>query len=207
MNRAMPFGRVAGGCRLLFAVALGVAGSACSSAPPAQSASAPTVVVTELTRYLPLENDTVLSYETYIEETNERGLAVFEIKRPRPELAELSLAGQVRKRYYFEPGGVRSSHGGYLLKSPLALNSEWTGDDGRVTVTSVNQSVDVPAGKFSGCLKTVEQAQLGSATRKTSTVFCPGVGITLLEIEAEQEGTSVLQRLSLKAFGPRFKGL
>jgi len=158
-----------------------------------------------LTRYLPLENDTVFSYATYIEETNERGLAVFEIKRPRPELAELSLAGQVRKRYYFEPGGVRSAQGGYLLKLPLQQNAEWPGDDGIVKVTSVNLSVDVPAGKFSGCIQTVEDARLGAATRKTTTVFCPGIGITVLEINAEQEGTSVLQRLSLKAFGPRFK--
>ena len=176
------------------------------AAPQAAPASAPqTAVINEVTRYLPLENETVFSYETYIEDTNERGIAVFEIKRPRPELAELSLAGQVRKRYYFEPAGVRSSHGGYLLKSPLSLNSEWTGDDGKVRVTNVNLSVDTPAGKFSGCLQTVEDAQLGAATRKTTTVFCPGVGITVLEIEAAQDSTSVLQRLTLKAFGPRFK--
>ena len=185
-------------------VAVIVAG--CGAAPPAAPSTPQLGMIGELTRYLPLENDTVFSYETYIEDTNERGIAVFEIKRPRPELAELSLAGQVRKRYYFEPGAVRSSHGGYLLKLPLSMNSEWAGDDGKVRVTSVNQSVDVPAGKFSGCLQTVEQAQLGPATRKTTTVFCPGVGITVLEIEAEQEGTSVLQRLTLKAFGPRFKG-
>jgi len=54
-------------------------------------------------------------------------------------------------------------------------------------------------------LQTVEDARLGAATRKTTTVFCPGVGITVLEINAEQEGTSVLQRLDLKAFGPRFQ--
>lgn len=163
--------------------------------------------LTEVGRYLPLENNTVFSYETYIEDTNEHGLAVFEIARPRPELAELSIAGQVRKRYYFEPGGVRSGQGGYLLKSPLSLNSQWTGDDGQVKVTSVDQSVDVPAGKFSGCIQTVEQAKLPGATRTTTTVFCPGVGITVLQIEAEQEGTSVLQRLSLKSFGPRFTGI
>ncbi|HEY0462834.1 MAG TPA: hypothetical protein VGC79_01435 [Polyangiaceae bacterium] len=180
-------------------------GTGCAGAPSAPPSAPGAPDVGELTRYLPLENDTVLSYETYIEDTNERGIAVFEIKRPRPELAELSLAGQVRKRYYFEPGGVRSSHGGYLLKSPLELNAEWNGDDGRVKVTSVNQSVDAPAGKFSGCLQTVEEAKLGAATRKTTTVFCPGVGITVLEIEAEQEGMSVLQRLTLKAFGPRYK--
>jgi hypothetical protein len=177
----------------------------CAAAPAAPASPPPPAAVSELTRYVPFENDTVFSYETYIEDSNERGIAVFEIKRPRPELAELSLAGQVRKRYYFEPAGVRSSQGGYLLKSPLALNAEWTGDDGQVKVTSVNSNVDVPAGKFTGCLQTVEDAKLGAATRKTTTVFCPGVGITVLEIAAEQEGMSVLQRLSLKAFGPRFK--
>ena len=177
-------------------------GPSASVAPAAATAR----VVTELSRYLPLENNTVFSYQTYIEDTNERGIVVFEIKRPRPELAELSIAGRVRKRYYFEAGGVRSGQGGYLLKSPLTLNSEWQGDDGKVRVTSIDQSVDVPAGKFSGCLQTVEEAQLPGATRKTTTVFCPGVGITSLEIAAEQEGTSVLQRLTLKSFGPRFAG-
>jgi hypothetical protein len=179
----------------------------CAATEVAKPSAPQAAAVTELTRYLPLENDTVFSYETYIEDTNERGIAVFEIKRPRPELAELSIAGQVRKRYYFEPAGVRSSHGGYLLKSPLSLNAEWTGDDGKVKVASINHSVDAPAGKFSGCLRTVEEAQLGAATRKTTTVFCPGVGITVLEIEAQQGGTNVLQRLTLKSFGPRFKGL
>lgn len=197
MKRALRWGS------LLFALL----SAGCAAAQPVSPRAPQAAAVTEWTRYLPLENDTVFSYETYIEDTNERGIAVFEIKRPRPELAELSIAGQVRKRYYFEPAGVRSSHGGYLLKSPLSLNSEWTGDDGKVKVTGVNQSVDSPAGKFSGCLQTVEEAKLGAtATRKTTTVFCPGVGITVLEIEAEQEGTSVLQRLTLKAFGPRFKG-
>ncbi|HYP74968.1 MAG TPA: hypothetical protein VER12_03395 [Polyangiaceae bacterium] len=179
------------------------AGCAAGSAAPASAPS--TAPIGELSRYLPLLDDSVLSYETYIEDTNERGIAVFEIDRPRPELAELKLAGQVRKRYYFEPGGVRSSHGGYLLKLPLSLNAEWTGDDGKVKLTQVDLSVDTPAGKFAGCLQTIENAQLGAATRKTTTVFCPGVGITVLEIDAAQEGTSVLQRLTLKAFGPRFK--
>jgi len=181
------------------------AACAAGQATPGRAPEKPTPG--ELTRYLPLENDTVFSYETYIEDSNERGIAVFEISRPRPELAELSIAGQVRKRYYFEPAGVRSGHGGYLLKSPLSLNAEWTGDDGKVKVTSVNQSVDAPAGKFTGCLQTVEDAQLAGATRRTTTVFCPGVGITVLEIEAQQQGVSVLQRLTLKSFGPRFKGL
>ena len=188
---------------------LGVIASctACAAAPIDSAHAAAAAPQTELTRLIPLQDNTVFSYETYIEDTNEHGLAVFEIKRPRPELAELSVAGQVRKRYYFEAGGVRSGHGGYLLKLPLALNAQWTGDDGQVRVSAVDQNVEVPAGKFSGCLQTIEEAQLGAATRKTTTMFCPGVGITVLEIEANEGAESVLQRLSLKSFGPRFTGL
>ncbi len=193
--------------RFIACSVLGLLGTACAATPTNHAEAPKSAVVSELGRYLPLENNTVFSYESYIEDTNERGLVVFEIARPRPELAELSIAGQVRKRYYFEPGGVRSGQGGYLLKSPLSVNSEWTGDDGKVRVTGVAQSVDVPAGKFSGCIQTVEQAQLAAATRTTTTVFCPGVGITTLQIEGEQDGTSVLQRLQLKSFGPRFTGL
>jgi hypothetical protein len=196
-----------GGLRRGLGLSVLVLAFGCTPAPQGKVQAPQSFAVTEVTRYLPLENNTVFSYETYIEDTNEHGLAVFEIARPRPELAELSIAGQVRKRYYFEPGGVRSGQGGYLLKSPLSLNSQWTGDDGQVKVTSVDLSVDVPAGKFSDCIQTVEQAKLPGATRTTTTVFCPGVGITVLQIEAEQEGTSVLQRLSLKSFGPRFTGI
>ena len=183
-----------------------VAASVGCAAPPQAKPEAPAVPISEFTRYVPFENNTVFSYETYIEDTNERGILVFEISRPRPELAELSVAGQVRKRYYFEAGGVRSAQGGYLLKAPLAANAEWQGDDGRVKVTAINQNVDVPAGKFAGCIQTVEEAKLAAATRTTTTGFCPGVGITTLQIEGEQEGTSVLQQLSLKSFGPRFTG-
>ncbi len=195
--RFPPFSR---GCAAFLAL-----GTSCASPPPA---TAPVLAspVPELARFVPMENQTVLSYETYIEDSNERGVLVFEISRPRPELVELSVAGRVRKRYYFEPGGVRSGQGGYLLKAPLVVNAEWQGDDGRVKLTAVDLSVDVPAGKFSGCLQTVEQAKLAAATRTTTTVFCPGVGITSLQIEGEQDGTSVLQRLSLKSFGPRFSG-
>jgi len=189
-----------------FGVALLVAVGGCAVAPE-KAPVAPAAQLTDLGRYLPLQNNTVFSYETYIEDTNEHGVAVFEISRPRPELAELRVAGQVRRRYYFEANGVRSAQGGYLLKSPLAAASTWQGDDGTVTVTGVNLSIDVPAGKFSGCVQTMEVAKLPGATRKTTTVFCPGIGITVLQIEAEQDGTSLLQRLSLKSFGPRFTGL
>jgi hypothetical protein len=50
-----------------------------------------------------------------------------------------------------------------------------------VEVTSVTTTVQVPAGRFTGCVQTVEQST--TAQRKVTTVFCPDIGITLLEVE------------------------
>jgi len=182
-----------------------LAAAGCGGANAAAPAASPSAPVTALERFLPLKNETVFSYETYIEETNERGLAVMEVSRPRDTLAELRIAGQVKRRYHITPEGIQTSTGGYALKAPLSVGAEWQGDDGKVRVTAMDRSVTVPAGQFSGCLETVEAVQLAAtATRKTTTVYCPGVGITVLQIEGQQDGDSVLQRLSLKAFGPRF---
>ena len=52
--------------------------------------------------------------------------------------------------------GVRLLRGGYLLLAPLSLGAEWTGPVGRVHVSGVDQSVDVSAGHFEGCLETTE---------------------------------------------------
>lgn len=186
-------------------LALVLAAVGCGGTQAGAPAAAPSAPVTELERFLPLKNDTVFSYETYIEESNERGLAVMEVSRPRDTLAELRIAGRVKRRYHISADGIQTSTGGYALKAPLSVGAEWQGDDGKVKVTAMDRSVTVPAGQFSGCLETVEAVQLtATATRKTTTVYCPGVGIAVLQIEGQQDGESVLQRLSLKAFGPRF---
>jgi hypothetical protein len=175
---------------------------ACSSPPPPEAAKKP-VAAEGVARYLPLEDDTVFAYDTVMEPGGERGLLVLEVRRRRPELAELVVAGRAQ-RLNVSSAAVELVTGGALLRAPLTLGASWRGDFGRVRVTNLSRSVTVPAGAFSDCLETVEEMTSSEGTKRTSTVYCPGVGITLRETEVEQGGAQGTERIELKSFGKRF---
>jgi hypothetical protein len=171
--------------------------------PPPPSAPPPKVATTELNRLLPLEDATVFSYDTVTEPSGERGLLILEIRRPRPDMAELIVAGRTR-RLTVNAHDIAHATGGYLLKEPLTVGATYKGDFGNVRVTGANESITLPAGTFSGCLETTEEAVTNDGEKRTVTVFCPGIGIVRRETEAEQEGMTATERISLKSFGPRF---
>ena len=150
-----------------------------------------------------LEDGTVFSYETATQPSGEQGLLVLEVRRPRPEIAELVVAGRVR-RLEVTPGALAHVTGGFLLKEPLAQGAEWKGDFGRVLVTNTERSVSVPAGEFVDCLETVEEVANAEGAKKTTTAYCPGIGIALRETEAEQEAEYAAERIALKSWGKRF---
>jgi hypothetical protein len=105
------------------------------------------------------------------------------------------------QRLALESDGVRLVTGGWLLKAPLTPGARFKGQFGEVEVTSVTASVQVPAGKFTGCVQTVEQS--ATAQRKVTTVFCPDVGITLLEVEGTLGEDYAHERAELRSHGPR----
>ncbi len=186
-----------------FSIALGAAFAlACGSSPPPAADEKP-AAAQGVARYLPLEHDTVYSYETHMEPGGDRGLLILEIRRHRPELAELVVAGRAQ-RLNVSATSIELVTGGALLREPLSLGASWRGDFGRVRVTNVSRSVTVPAGTFSDCLETIEEMTSAEGTKRTSTVFCPGVGIALRETEVEQEGAQATDRIELKSFGKRF---
>jgi hypothetical protein len=176
--------------------------AACGSPPPPEKKPEP-VTAEGVARYLPLEDETVFSYETRMEPGGERGLLVLEVRRRRPELAELVVAGR-SQRLNVTATSIELVTGGALLRAPLSMGATWRGDFGRVRVTDVSRSVTVPAGAFSGCVETVEEMTSAEGTKRTSTVFCPGVGIALRETEVEQDGVHATDRIELKSFGKRF---
>ncbi len=177
---------------------------ACSPAPPPSPQSpAPRAGKTVLERYLPLEDDTVYSYETYSENSGERGVLVLRVRRPRPGLAELDVAGRIQ-RLYVSDAGLELATGGYLLLAPLRSGAKWRGDFGQVRVTSMEREVNVPAGKFSGCLETVEELTSTEVSKRTTTVFCPDVGIVQRETEGQAAGEAARESLSLKSYGKAF---
>ena len=183
----------------LGALSLGIA---CGAPPPAETKPQPPVAEGVL-RYLPLVDGTVFAYDTRIEPDGVRGLLVLEVRRRRPELAELVVAGR-SQRLNVSSAAVELVTGGALLRAPLAAGASWRGDFGRVRVTHVSRSVTVPAGSFRDCLETVEEMTTAEGTKRTTTAFCPGVGITVRETEVEQDAQHATERIELKSFGKRF---
>jgi hypothetical protein len=176
--------------------------ASCSAAPAPASSGAPTAA-TGIARYLPLEDGTVFSYETSTEPPTEPGLLILEVRRPRPGTAELVVAGRAR-RLNVTTTAVAHAAGGFLLREPLTVDASWHGDFGRVRVTRVDLPVTVGAGAFTGCVETVEELTTREGQKRTTTAFCPGVGIALRETEAEQGATRQSERIALKSFGKKF---
>jgi hypothetical protein len=186
-----------------FKALLVVAVTAGCGKPPPLSAPPQKVATTELNRLLPLEDGTVYSYDTVTEPSGERGLLILEIRRRRPDMAELVVAGRTR-RLIVNAHDIAHATGGYFLKEPLTVGATYKGDFGTVRITGVDKSVTLPAGAYTGCLETTEEAVSAEGEKRTVTLFCPGVGITRRETEAEQEGMQATERITLKSFGPRF---
>lgn len=186
-------------------LALAGASSGCAAPAPEVKAPPPAPALGVL-RYMPLQDGTVFSYETSTQPSGDKGLLVLEIRRPRPQMAELVVAGRVRRLEVTEDALAHVT-GGFLLKAPLTPGAEWRGDFGRVVVTNTERSVAVPAGEFVDCLETVEEATNAEGSKKTTTAYCPGIGIALRETEAEQEAEYAIERIALKSWGKRFNAV
>jgi hypothetical protein len=170
---------------------------------PAESgAEIDTSGVDPIGRLLPLEDNTVYSFDTSAESTGQRGILILQISRPRPDRVDLKMGSKV-ERLEIASDGVRLITGGYLLKTPLDVGASFQGQSGVVRIVDTDKSVQVPAGSFVGCLETVEESSLLGATKKVSTVFCPRVGIVSLIAEANEDGADVRETALLKSFGKR----
>lgn len=158
--------------------------------------------VTDVQRLFPLEHNTVFSYAT-TDEAGTTGIYVMEVGRPRSTMAELKVAGNVFRRY-ISADGIQAPGGGFVLRSPLTADAEWKGEFGEVSVKSMSRNIKVPAGEFGNCVETFESAETPAYTKTATSVFCPGIGMVFYQVEGEQNGVKVLQKLELKSFGPRF---
>jgi hypothetical protein len=175
----------------------GCGGGATASEPVK---AAPATASGDVARFLPLRADSVLAFDTLDEQTGDRGALMMHVRRPRLGMVELDVSGRVQ-RLALEPDGVRLVTGGWLLKAPLTPGARFKGQFGEVEVTSISATVQVPAGRFAGCVQTVEQST--SADRKVTTAFCPDVGITLLEVEGSTGEGYGRVRSELRSHGPR----
>jgi hypothetical protein len=183
-------------------VSIALLAAACGGPDTEAKSAAELPAVTDAQRLFPLEHNTVFSYETETLDSG-KGILVVEVSRPRPTMAELRVAGRV-SRLYVTAEGIQYPAGGFLLKSPVNDAGEWQGDFGTVTVSRLGQGVEVPAGKFQNCVETIEQAETPAFSKKTTSVYCPGVGMVSRHTQGEAGGVHVSEKLTLKSFGPRF---
>jgi hypothetical protein len=171
--------------------------SACGARAAGTRGAAPTSA-DGIAHWLPLEADTVLSYDTTREPSGERGVIVLQIARPREGRVEVR-GGVSTERLDVDARSVRYASGGTWLELPLEVGRCWAGRIGETCVTNVRRVVSVPQGKFEGCVETQEK---GTGTRVT-TVFCPRVGMVLLDAEGSLDGEAVRERAELRTHGPR----
>ncbi len=172
----------------------------CGPKPPASGTSAhgSEPAAGEVGRFLPLDDQTVLSYDTRDENTGERGISNFQVSRRPNGTIELNDGGRVT-RLELAGDGVRYLSGGYWLKAPLIAGACWPGRGGKTCITRLGRPISVPAGQFSDCLETVEQTASASIT----TVFCPGVGMVALDAESEAREGYQRVEARLRSHGPR----
>jgi hypothetical protein len=182
--------------------ALLLALGACSSATAPKKAAVPVITQQGVGRYFPLEDATVFSYSTRTEPSGEQGLLVLEVRRPRPDAAELWVAGRAQ-RLTVSAEALELATGGFLLRAPLEAGSEYQGNFGRVRVTRVGFPSRVEAGQFSDCLETVETLVAGTASRVTTTVFCAGAGIVSRRSEADSDEGPALESMELRSYGKK----
>ena len=155
-------------------------------------------------RYLPLVDGNIFAYDAEDDHTGEKGMFVTRVRRlpgPRYSLmsAQASHVLEVRA-----DGITRAETSAYLLKAPLVAGAEWQGEGGSVVrVESIDRSVDVPAGKFVGCIETIEEIHSAGKepVRRLTTAYCPDVGIALLHAEAWQGGRHSGEKATLRSFG------
>lgn len=178
--------------------------AACGAQKPAAPPSVPMSdqTMNEALKYMPLEADTVFTYDTQSEGRPEHGLLIVQVSRPREGRADLRM-GSKTERLQIEQDGIAHVEGGYLLKPPFVMGATWRSKSGNVKVVAVDELVKVPAGEFTGCIRTVEESHVGGAARVATSVFCSHVGLVSLEVTGGSEDAPGRETAILKSFGPR----
>jgi hypothetical protein len=181
--------------------------AACSGSPRVGPAPEPVSAKppeSAVSRFLPLVDGTQWAYDVEEDETSNKGIFVTRARAMAGARFSLITGQRSRIVEVRAEGITRIETGSYLLRAPLAAGAEWPGDGGGVVrVGATDRIVDVPAGKFIGCLDTIEE-QRGTGTeplRRVTTTYCPDVGIVLLHAEAWEKGRHVGERAVLRSFG------
>ncbi|WP_438040449.1 hypothetical protein [Sorangium sp. So ce128] len=199
-------GRPSGRLPARWLAALALALIACGGAPgpgrPAAWDAAPdgqrgAASGTRAERYFPLVDGHIYHYAT-MSEGGEQGLLVARVHRADARRGELRFPSGVKRFEFTGEGVIRGDTGVFVLKEPIAPGTTWTGEHGgRARITAVDVAIEVPAGRFTGCVQTVEE-RLGDRPARYVSTFCPDVGVVVIEAA----GGASHERAELKSYAP-----
>jgi hypothetical protein len=188
---------------LLLSTVAACSGPATSS-QPSQSAllTTPSGAVgvasgTPAERYFPLVDGTIYSYATE-SDTEGRGVLTARVHRADATHGELVFTTG-RKRFSYTPEGVRSEpSGNFVLAAPVVRGATFRGQNGgRAIIEDTAVVVTVKAGTFQGCVRVMEERG-GDRRARFVTVFCPDVGIVIVEAQSADN----YERAELVSAGP-----
>jgi hypothetical protein len=153
----------------------------------------------EVERYFPLIDGHIYTYEITTDNSPSHEMFMLKVRRSSSTSAELRM-GSTLKALTVSPTAIARLSGGFVLKSPLVVGTQWPGDNGAtVRITEIGLPAKVPAGSFSNCLKTV---QAGSTVTPTvTTIYCPDVGIVEMSMERLTGSSLESEHVQLRSFG------
>ena len=172
----------------LFLAACG-AGAGGSTTPSSQA-------LTPLRLY-PLADGHIWSYDVDTG-TGMSTLAIARVSRRADGRFDVNT-GSEPNVYEVTPEGIKRASGTWLLRMPFEVNASWDlGGGRRAEITSVDASVETPAGNYAHC---VEVAERGGAGAQIRTIFCPDVGPVFVESSTEIAITHTTLRVTARLRG------
>lgn len=173
---------------------------ACASAPkvlPNVKGPAEELPIQEV--YFPLHDGHIFHYIVRGQD-GRSGFLINKVAR-QDETATLT-SGDLVQHLTIRSDGVYNEAGHYVVKLPMKLDAEWSGQSGVVRVVRVGQKVETGAGKFVECVVTREETQGTVEIRTVETTFCPNVGLVRLEVQALGEQVTAVELATLQYYGP-----
>ncbi len=202
MRAALLTGLVATAC---VAVAGCAEGTPDAKGPPAWSSARGDRAArsgTEAESWFPLVDGNIFQYRTLVDD-GAGGVLPARAFRTSGKLGELRMPSGTRRFEYREEGLATLTKDGFwmlVFKLPVAIGPTWRGEHGGIARwDATDLAVEVPAGKFTGCARVVEERG-GDRPALFATTFCPGTGVVVLEAA----GAGAHERAELTYAGPPF---
>ena len=167
-----------------------------------------------VSRFFPLVEGPIWAYDAGSDDDpTKKGMFVTRVRRLAGARFALVSGNGEHTLEARADGIVQTESGTYVLKAPLAVGASWPGEHGVVRVIALDKVVEVPAGKFVGCVETAEESAsatgaMGETSNGTQTAPAQRISVTIarrgdrhLAHRSMERGQHRGERATLRSFG------